>query len=305
MIEFQNVSKAFANKKILDHANFTIKDQEFFVLVGPSGSGKTTTLKMINQLVTHSEGKILINNEEISTVNLRKLRLSVGYVLQQIALFPNLTVSENIALIPEMKGWDKAKIADRTNELLDLVGLNPKDYAQRQPSELSGGEQQRVGIIRAIAANPKIVLMDEPFSALDPISRRQLQIFIKDLQKKMNLTVVFVTHDLDEALYLADRVAVMNDGLIQQISEPADIYQHPANDFVKTFFKEYRQNLSTVSVENLLLTELSVNPEAEEVADNTAISEIINRLSDKEILKYKGKSISSDDIICYIAGGDK
>ena len=305
MIEFQNVSKAFANKKILDHANFTIKDQEFFVLVGPSGSGKTTTLKMINQLVTHSEGKILINNEEISTVNLRKLRLSVGYVLQQIALFPNLTVSENIALIPEMKGWDKAKIADRTNELLDLVGLNPKDYAQRQPSELSGGEQQRVGILRAIAANPQIVLMDEPFSALDPISRRQLQIFIKDLQKKMNLTVVFVTHDLDEALYLADRVAVMNDGLIQQIAEPADIYQHPANDFVKTFFKEYRQNLSTVSVENLLLTELSVNPEAQEVADNTAISEIINRLSDKEVLKYKGKSISSDDIICYIAGGDK
>ncbi|MDQ7159878.1 ABC transporter ATP-binding protein [Lactococcus lactis] len=305
MIEFQNVSKAFANKKILDHANFTIKDQEFFVLVGPSGSGKTTTLKMINQLVTHSEGKILINNEEISTANLRKLRLSVGYVLQQIALFPNLTVSENIALIPEMKGWDKAKIADRTNELLDLVGLNPKDYAQRQPSELSGGEQQRVGILRAIAANPKIVLMDEPFSALDPISRHQLQIFIKDLQKKMNLTVVFVTHDLDEALYLADRVAVMNDGLIQQIAEPADIYQHPANDFVKTFFKEYRQNLSTVSVENLLLTELSVNPEAQEVADNTAISEIINRLSDKEVLKYKGKSISSDDIICYIAGGDK
>ena len=305
MIEFQNVSKAFANKKILDHANFTIKDQEFFVLVGPSGSGKTTTLKMINQLVTHSEGKILINNEEISTANLRKLRLSVGYVLQQIALFPNLTVSENIALIPEMKGWDKAKIADRTNELLALVGLNPKDYAQRQPSELSGGEQQRVGILRAIAANPKIVLMDEPFSALDPISRRQLQIFIKDLQKKMNLTVVFVTHDLDEALYLADRVAVMNDGLIQQIAEPADIYQHPANDFVKTFFKEYRQNLSTVSVENLLLTELSVNPEAQEVADNTAISEIINRLSDKEVLKYKGKSISSDDIICYIAGGDK
>ena len=305
MIEFQNVSKAFANKKILDHANFTIKDQEFFVLVGPSGSGKTTTLKMINQLVTHSEGKILINNEEISTANLRKLRLSVGYVLQQIALFPNLTVSENIALIPEMKGWDKAKIADRTNELLDLVGLNPKDYAQRQPSELSGGEQQRVGILRAIAANPKIVLMDEPFSALDPISRRQLQIFIKDLQKKMNLTVVFVTHDLDEALYLADRVAVMNDGLIQQIAEPADIYQHPANDFVKTFFKEYRQNLSTVSVENLLLTELSVNPEAQEVADDTAISEIINRLSDKEVLKYKGKSISSDDIICYIAGGDK
>ncbi|XOW20220.1 ABC transporter ATP-binding protein [Lactococcus cremoris] len=304
MIEFQNVSKAFASKKILDHANFTIKDQEFFVLVGPSGSGKTTTLKMINQLVTHSEGKILINNEEVSTTNLRKLRLSVGYVLQQIALFPNLTVSENIALIPEMKGWDKTKITDRTNELLDLVGLDAKDYAHRQPSNYQEGSNKG-SEFRAIAANPKIVLMDEPFSALDPISRRQLQIFIKDLQKKMNLTIVFVTHDLDEALYLADRVAVMNDGLIQQIAEPADIYQHPANDFVKTFFKEYHQNLSTVSVENLLLTELSVNPEAQEVAENTTISEIINRLSEKEVLKYRGKSITSDDIICYIAGGEK
>lgn len=305
MIEFQDVSKAFASKKILDHANFTIADQEFFVLVGPSGSGKTTTLKMINQLITHSEGKILIDHEEVTTKNLRKLRLSIGYVLQQIALFPNLTVAENIGLIPEMKGWTKDKIVERTNELLDLVGLEAKDYAHRKPNELSGGEQQRVGILRAIATNPQIVLMDEPFSALDPISRRQLQVFIKNLQKKMKLTIIFVTHDLDEALYLADRVAVMNEGLIQQIAKPEEIYQQPANDFVRDFFKEYHQNLANVTVENLILTEPISTENTQEVAEDTSISEIINRLAQKEKLSYQGFEISAESIVRYMAGGAK
>lgn len=303
MIEFQDVSKAFAHKKILDHANFVIEDGEFFVLVGPSGSGKTTTLKMINQLVAHSEGKILINHQDVTQTNLRKLRLSIGYVLQQIALFPNLTVAENIALIPEMKGWSKDQIENRTTELLDLVGLAPTDYAHRLPAELSGGEQQRVGILRAIASNPAIVLMDEPFSALDPLSRRQLQIFIKDLQKKMQLTIVFVTHDLDEALYLADRVAVMNEGLIQQIADPTAIYYHPANDFVKNFFKESQQNLSTVRVDNLLLTTPSVDDEAYEVEADTPLSDVITTLAKGERLKYQGKRLAAEDIVTYMAGG--
>lgn len=303
MIEFQDVSKAFAHKKILDHANFVIEDGEFFVLVGPSGSGKTTTLKMINQLVAHSEGKILINHQDVTQTNLRKLRLSIGYVLQQIALFPNLTVAENIALIPEMKGWSKDQIENRTTELLDLVGLAPTDYAHRLPSELSGGEQQRVGILRAIASNPAIVLMDEPFSALDPLSRRQLQIFIKDLQKKMQLTIVFVTHDLDEALYLADRVAVMNEGLIQQIADPTAIYYHPANDFVKNFFKESQQNLSTVRVDNLLLTTPSVDDEAHEVEADTPLSDVVTTLAKGERLKYQGKRLAAEDIVTYMAGG--
>ena len=303
MIEFQDVSKAFAHKKILDHANFVIEDGEFFVLVGPSGSGKTTTLKMINQLVAHSEGKILINHQDVTQTNLRKLRLSIGYVLQQIALFPNLTVAENIALIPEMKGWSKDQIENRTTELLDLVGLAPTDYAHRLPAELSGGEQQRVGILRAIASNPAIVLMDEPFSALDPLSRRQLQIFIKDLQKKMQLTIVFVTHDLDEALYLADRVAVMNEGLIQQIADPTAIYYHPANDFVKNFFKESQQNLSTVRVDNLLLTTLSVDDEAHEVEADTPLSDVVTTLAKGERLKYQGKRLAAEDIVTYMAGG--
>ncbi|WP_276871144.1 ABC transporter ATP-binding protein [Lactococcus taiwanensis] len=303
MIEFQDVSKAFAHKKILDHANFVIEDGEFFVLVGPSGSGKTTTLKMINQLVAHSEGNILINHQDVTQTNLRKLRLSIGYVLQQIALFPNLTVAENIALIPEMKGWSKDQIENRTTELLDLVGLAPTDYAHRLPAELSGGEQQRVGILRAIASNPAIVLMDEPFSALDPLSRRQLQIFIKDLQKKMQLTIVFVTHDLDEALYLADRVAVMNEGLIQQIADPTAIYYHPANDFVKNFFKESQQNLSTVRVDNLLLTTPSVDDEAHEVEADTPLSDVVTTLAKGERLKYQGKRLAAEDIVTYMAGG--
>lgn len=303
MIEFQDVSKAFAHKKILDHANFVIEDGEFFVLVGPSGSGKTTTLKMINQLVAHSEGKILINHQDVTQTNLRKLRLSIGYVLQQIALFPNLTVAENIALIPEMKGWSKDQIENRTTELLDLVGLAPTDYAHRLPAELSGGEQQRVGILRAIASNPAIVLMDEPFSALDPLSRRQLQIFIKDLQKKMQLTIVFVTHDLDEALYLADRVAVMNEGLIQQIADPTAIYYHPANDFVKNFFKESQQNLSTVRVDNLLLTTPSVDDEAHEVEADTPLSDVVTTLAKGERLKYQGKRLAAEDVVTYMAGG--
>lgn len=303
MIEFQDVSKAFAHKKILDHANFVIEDGEFFVLVGPSGSGKTTTLKMINQLVAHSEGKILINHQDVTQTNLRKLRLSIGYVLQQIALFPNLTVAENIALIPEMKGWSKDQIENRTTELLDLVGLAPTDYAHRLPAELSGGEQQRVGILRAIASNPAIVLMDEPFSALDPLSRRQLQIFIKDLQKKMQLTIVFVTHDLDEALYLADRVAVMDEGLIQQIADPTAIYYRPANDFVKNFFKESQQNLSTVRVDNLLLTTPSVDDEAHEVEADTPLSDVVTTLAKGERLKYQGKRLAAEDIVTYMAGG--
>ncbi|MGF1982859.1 ABC transporter ATP-binding protein [Lactococcus taiwanensis] len=303
MIEFQDVSKAFAHKKILEHANFVIEDGEFFVLVGPSGSGKTTTLKMINQLVAHSEGKILINHQDVTQTNLRKLRLSIGYVLQQIALFPNLTVAENIALIPEMKGWSKDQIENRTTELLDLVGLAPTDYAHRLPAELSGGEQQRVGILRAIASNPAIVLMDEPFSALDPLSRRQLQIFIKDLQKKMQLTIVFVTHDLDEALYLADRVAVMNEGLIQQIADPTAIYYHPTNDFVKNFFKESQQNLSTVRVDNLLLTTPSVDDEAYEVEADTPLSDVVTTLAKGARLKYQGKRLAAEDIVTYMAGG--
>lgn len=200
MIRFNNVSKTFGQTKVLQEQTFQINDREFFVLVGPSGSGKTTLLKMINCLIEPSSGDILLNNVPQKELDLREMRLSIGYVLQQIALFPNLTVAENIAIIPDMKQWSAEEIRQKTEELLDKVGLPAKDYLDRYPSDLSGGEQQRIGIVRAIISHPKILLMDEPFSALDPISRKQLQELMLSLHKEFDMTIVFVTHDIDEAI---------------------------------------------------------------------------------------------------------
>ncbi|MBF1139289.1 MAG: ABC transporter ATP-binding protein, partial [[Eubacterium] sulci] len=216
--------------------NLKIKDGEFMVLVGPSGSGKTTMLKMINRLLEPTDGNIYMDDKRIKDYNQRDLRLSTGYVLQQIALFPNLTVAENIAIIPEMKGWNKDKIKQNTAELLEMVGLPAKEYAGRLPSMLSGGEQQRVGIVRAIIGEPRILLMDEPFSALDAISRKQLQVLTKKLHNEFGVTIIFVTHDTDEALLLADRIAVLQNGQICQIDKPNAILENPANDFVANLF---------------------------------------------------------------------
>ena len=238
MITYSNVSLCCSVKGlILDNLSFEIKNGEFFVLVGPSGSGKTTTLKLINRLIEQTEGDIYFQDKKLKDYNLRELRLETGYVLQQIALFPNLTVEENIALIPEMKKFDKKLIAEKTKDLLEKVGLNPKLYMKRYPNELSGGEKQRIGILRAIIANPKVLLMDEPFSALDPISRTQLQDLIKQLHNEYKMTTVFVTHDMDEALKLADRICILQEGNVVQIATPKEMRDNPANDFVREFFK--------------------------------------------------------------------
>ena len=238
MIKYDNVSLCCSVKGlILDNLSFEIKKGEFFVLVGPSGSGKTTTLKLINRLIEQTEGDIYFQDKKLKDYNLRELRLETGYVLQQIALFPNLTVEENIALIPEMKKFDKKLIAEKTKDLLEKVGLDPKLYIKRYPKELSGGEKQRIGILRAIIANPKVLLMDEPFSALDPISKVQLQDLIKTLHNEYKMTTVFVTHDMDEALKLADRICILQDGKVVQIATPKEMQDNPANDFVREFFK--------------------------------------------------------------------
>lgn len=236
MIRFNNVSKTFGQTKVLQEQTFQINDREFFVLVGPSGSGKTTLLKMINCLIEPSSGDILLNNVPQKELDLREMRLSIGYVLQQIALFPNLTVAENIAIIPDMKQWSAEEIRQKTEELLDKVGLPAKDYLDRYPSDLSGGEQQRIGIVRAIISHPKILLMDEPFSALDPISRKQLQELMLSLHKEFDMTIVFVTHDIDEAIKLGDRVAILNEGEIVQLDRPEMIKTRPANAFVANLF---------------------------------------------------------------------
>ena len=237
MIKYNNVSLCCStNGLILDGLNFEIQEGEFFVLVGPSGSGKTTTLKLINRLIEQTEGDILFEDKRLKDYDLRELRLKTGYVLQQIALFPNLTVEENIALIPEMKNFDKKEIKEKTEDLLKKVGLDPKHYMNRLPKELSGGEKQRVGILRAIIANPKILLMDEPFSALDPISKVQLQDLIKQLHDEYKRTTVFVTHDMDEAMKLADRICVLKEGKVVQIATPEVLKENPADDFVRESF---------------------------------------------------------------------
>ena len=236
MIEYKNVVLRYTDTDILKDVNLRIEQGEFMVLVGPSGSGKTTMLKMINRLLEPTDGNIYMDEKRIKDYDERELRLSTGYVLQAIALFPNLTVAENIALIPEMKGWTQRQIASKTEELLDKVGLSSTDYAHRLPSELSGGEQQRIGIVRAIIAEPKILLMDEPFSALDAISRKQLQSLTKDLHKEFGMTTIFVTHDTDEALKLGDRIAVLQEGEIVQVANAETILAQPVNDFVADLF---------------------------------------------------------------------
>ena len=236
MIEYKHVALRYTDTDILKDVNLRIEDGEFMVLVGPSGSGKTTMLKMINRLLEPTDGNIYMDGKRIKDYDERELRLSTGYVLQAIALFPNLTVAENIALIPEMKGLDKERVASKTVELLEKVGLPASDYADRKPHELSGGEQQRIGIVRAIIAEPKILLMDEPFSALDAISRKQLQALTKELHKEFGMTTIFVTHDTDEALKLSDRIAVLQEGEIVQVADSETILAQPANDFVADLF---------------------------------------------------------------------
>ncbi|WP_294602192.1 ABC transporter ATP-binding protein [uncultured Lactobacillus sp.] len=235
-IKFEHVNKTFANKVVVNDLNLDIQQGELFVLVGNSGSGKTTSIKMINRLEDPSTGQILVNEQPTTDYNVQKLRWKIGYVLQQIALFPNMTVAKNITLIPEIQGA-KADLAEMAANLLEKVGLNPQEYAHRYPHELSGGEQQRIGILRAIASKPPIVLMDEPFSALDPLSRANLQELVINLHKQLHNTILFVTHDMNEALHLADRIGVMKDGKLLQVDQPQEILRHPANNFVRDFFK--------------------------------------------------------------------
>ena len=274
-ITFKNVTKKYGDKAVLSDINLSIESHEFFVLAGSSGGGKTTLLKMVNRLIEPNEGQVLIDDQDIQTINLRDLRLQIGYVLQQIALFPNMTVLENIGIIPTMKGWSKRETRERVLELLPLVGLDAEKYLNRYPHELSGGEAQRIGILRAIACKPKIILMDEPFSALDPISRKQLQELVKDLQKTLKITTVFVTHDMSEGMAMADRIAILKDGELQQVGRPQEILSAPANTFVADFFTDYQQDLSQYKLKNLEQV-LATHDFSEE----TPLGEILNSLED-------------------------
>ncbi len=246
MIRFEDVSKVYEDGfKAVNSMNLHIKKGEIFVLIGPSGCGKTTTMKMINRLIDLTDGSICINDKSIYEQDPVELRRSIGYVIQQIGLLPHMTIAENVALVPKLKKWDKEKYMKKVDELLDMVGLEPEIYRGRYPSELSGGQQQRIGVIRALAADPPIILMDEPFSALDPISREQLQDELVRLQEEIQKTIVFVTHDMDEALKIADRICMMKDGEVIQLDTPEKILRHPVNEFVRDFIGEHRLEKTT------------------------------------------------------------
>ncbi|TWI58987.1 ABC transporter ATP-binding protein [Halalkalibacter nanhaiisediminis] len=294
MITFQNVSKAYPDgTQAVQQFNLTVAEGEFFVLIGPSGCGKTTTLKMVNRLIEPTDGTIEMNGKPISSINIHELRWNIGYVLQQIALFPNMTVAENISVVPEMMKWSKELIEARVNELLEMVGLEPSQFRERKPSELSGGQQQRIGVARALAANPDILLMDEPFSALDPISREQLQEDIINLKKNIKKTIIFVTHDMDEALKLGDRICMMREGKIVQVGTPEELLSSPKDEFVATFIGDRKHTIVDKSTVNMVMK--SIDNVQAEINEQSAIIPITATLDEAFI-----QLSTSEDTILYV-----
>ncbi|WP_193708238.1 ABC transporter ATP-binding protein [Alkalibaculum sporogenes] len=257
LIEYKNIHKEYQGVSVINNINFKINNGEFVVLIGPSGCGKTTTLKMLNRLIKIDSGEIYIDNKNIMEVDIENLRRNIGYVIQQIGLFPNMTIEENICVVPKLLKWDKDKCNNRVHELLSMVSMPYEQYAKKYPKELSGGQQQRIGVLRAIAAKPPIILMDEPFGALDPITRDILQDEVKDLQKKLNLTVIFVTHDMDEAIKLADTIIFMDKGDILQIASPEEMLRAPANEIISEFMGK-RGNF--LDAENMACSDLMRTP---------------------------------------------
>ena len=297
MIQFEHVSKNYGQTKVLKDLTFTVPDGQFLVLIGPSGCGKTTSMKMINRLLEPDEGRILIDGKDISGINPVELRRHIGYVIQQIGLFPNMTVAQNICVVPKLLKYDKARCDDIVRDLLKMV--NMEAYADKYPSELSGGQQQRIGVLRALAASPPIVLMDEPFSALDPMTRESLQDEVKNLQQKLHKTIVFVSHDMGEALKLADVIIFMSGGEIVQMASPEEMLEHPANDLVRNFLGKHAPDVPAPStVEHFMRTNpITVKKDRGvlECAERMARSSVDTLLVTDENGRYAG-TISIGDI---------
>jgi osmoprotectant transport system ATP-binding protein len=237
VIRLESVTKRFGSGEVaVDNLSLEVPAGELCVLVGPSGCGKTTTMKMINRLIEPTSGRIFLGDEEVTHVPVVQLRRRIGYVIQQVGLFPHQTVAQNVATVPRMLGWDRHRVQARVNELLELVGLSPNDHAKRYPHQLSGGQRQRVGVARALAADPPVLLMDEPFGAIDPITRDRLQGEFLRLQAELKKTIVFVTHDIEEAVRMGDRIAILRaGGMLEQYDSPAQILGKPATPFVASF----------------------------------------------------------------------
>ncbi|MBQ86429.1 MAG: glycine/betaine ABC transporter ATP-binding protein [Gammaproteobacteria bacterium] len=243
MIELKNVRKSYDGGRSFAVSDVCLRVNrgELLGLIGESGCGKTSTLKMINRLEEPSSGEILVNGENVRRQNAEQLRRNIGYVFQGIGLFPHYTVAQNVSAVPELLGWSPSAVLDRCRVVLDLVGLPPTQFAERFPSQLSGGQQQRVGVARALAAQPQLVLMDEPFGALDPITRADLQDEFKSIQRRLELTVILVTHDMTEALLMADRIAVMKQGKVQQLGSPTELLNAPSDPYVRKLIEMPKQ----------------------------------------------------------------
>ncbi len=271
MIRLEHLSKVYpaASAPAVGDLTLSVPEGEIAVLVGPSGCGKTTTLKMINRLIEPTSGRIEVAGRDVLTVDPPELRRGIGYVIQQIGLFPHRTIAENIATVPRLLGWDKARIGARIDELIDMVNLE-QELLGRYPSELSGGQRQRVGAARALAADPPVMLMDEPFGAVDPIVRARLQDQLLELQERLRKTIVMVTHDIDEAITVGDRIAILNiGGVLEQYDTPEEILRHPANDFVADFLGSDRglKRLALIAIRDATLDPGPVLPDTATVAE--------------------------------------
>jgi osmoprotectant transport system ATP-binding protein len=275
MISIEKLRKEYPDGTVaVQDLSLDVAEGEIAVLVGPSGCGKTTTMRMINRLVEPTSGRILLDGEDVTTVNPVKLRRRIGYVIQQVGLFPHQTVAANIATVPQLLGWDKTRSKARVSELLELVGLDADRYGKRYPHELSGGQRQRVGVARALAADPPVLLMDEPFGAVDPVARDRLQVEFLRLQDQVRKTIVFVTHDIDEAIRLGDRIAVMREGgHLEQYADPATLLSDPATDFVADFVGAERtlRRLSVVTVRANGLVQWPVVAPGNRLVDSIAV----------------------------------
>ena len=259
MIRLEELTKIFETPSgditAADRINMEVPEGNICVLLGPSGCGKTTTMKMVNRLVEPTSGKIFIGNEDVTTKDPIALRRNIGYVIQQIGLFPNQTIEDNICAVPDMLGWDRKKARTRAAELLELVALDPGTFLKRYPKELSGGQQQRVGVIRALAADPPVMLMDEPFGAIDPINREVIQDEFLKMQRDIKKTIMFVSHDIDEAVKMADRIAIFDAGKLIQYDSPDDLLAHPKNAFIADFVGGDRtlKRLRLITVEDAMM----------------------------------------------------
>lgn len=316
MIKFDGVTKVYGDKvKAVDNVSFDVPEGNIVVFLGPSGCGKTTTLRMVNRLESITEGKIFVNGTDVNSLNQIELRRNVGYVIQHNGLFPNMTIEDNVMAVPNLLGWDRKKKTDRYNYLMDLVGLNPDEYRKRYPHELSGGQQQRVGIARAMAADPPVMLMDEPFGALDPVIRSRIQNEFLQIQQEVKKTILFVSHDIDEAIKMGDGIAIFKGGKLMQYDSPSELLARPKNEFVREFVGQDRalKSLSLHTVKDLISERMlrkvdgpqKHNKKTITVETNLrdALSILLNQEADQLVVQANNKLVGAmqiDDVEAYL-----